>query len=340
MIQYLQGDCRDIMKTLPETSVHCCVTSPPYWGLRDYDVDGQIGLEISPEEHLKTMVDVFRELKRVLRDDGTVWINYGDSYWNGGVEKRDGGHDFVSGGKRKLSDAKGQLQQRKSKTEWNLKPKDMIGMPWRVALALQEDGWYLRSDIIWHKPNPMPESVTDRPTKAHEYIFLLTKSPKYFYDAEAIKEQGVSDPVTPWKERKEAGEMPRHGISSNAPSLSKKVSKQRGHGRRHAGFNDRWDDMTKQEQCSVMRNKRDVWTVATSGYPGAHFATFPPELIRPCILAGCPLGGTVLDPFGGSGTTAQVAEQEGRNCILIELNKNYIELQKSRTQQTSLLCNE
>jgi DNA modification methylase len=217
-----------------------------------------------------------------------------------------------------------------------LKPKDLVGIPWRVAFALQADGWYLRSDIIWHKPNPMPESVTDRPTKAHEYLFLLSKSERYYYDAEAIKEPAIYAEEARYDNglNGHGGGVSHAGQGSSTRKF--KSDKQRGHGRRHDGFNDRWDQMTKQEQCSKFRNKRSVWTVATQPYSEAHFATFPPKLIEPCILAGCPSGGLVLDPFAGSGTTLQVAQQLGRRGVGIELNPDYIKLAEKRTAQAGL----
>ena len=291
MVTILTGDCIEQMKTLPDESVHCCVTSPPYWGLRDYGRVGQIGLEPTPEAYVAKMVEVFREVRRVLRDDGTCWLNLGDSY-AGGKQGNDSFGDGTStlnnGGKNTKTGEKMPSKQRKPPP--GLKPKDLVGIPWRVAFALQSDGWYLRQDIIWSKPNPMPESVTDRCTKAHEYIFLLAKSAQYYYDAEAVKEN--------------IGEESRRSKSFRNG-----------------------------------RNKRSVWTVATAPYSGAHFATFPPALITPCILAGCPQGGTVLDPFGGSGTVGEVAEAHGRNSILIELNPAYVKMAEKRTAQQGLFCN-
>ena len=311
----LIGDCIAGMKTLPDQSVHCCVTSPPYFGLRDYGMAGQIGLEDTPDAFVARLVDVFREVRRVLRDDGTLWLNLGDSYaanrsyqvpsTKGGAKH---GPGQAAGGKA-------------SAVPDGLKPKDLIGIPWRVAFALQADGWYLRQDIIWHKPNPMPESVTDRCTRAHEYLFMLSKSARYFYDAEAIKEPAKYSGLT----GKDAS-----GFKDAKKFEGKHRDKQRGHGRRHAGFNDRWDAMSREEQCSGSRNRRSVWTVATKPYAGAHFATFPPDLIEPCILAGCPVGGAVLDPFGGSGTIAGVAMRNGRSAILCELNPDYAALMPAR----------
>jgi site-specific DNA-methyltransferase (adenine-specific) len=293
------GDCIDSMRQMPDQSVHCCVTSPPYFGLRDYGHDGQIGLEPTPEEFVAKLVEVFREVRRVLRDDGTLWLNLGDSY----ASYRDGKAtpDTTRGKSLGTFVEKGKAKNRSASTfvGTSIKHKDLIGIPWRVAFALQSDGWYLRQDIIWHKPNPMPESVTDRCTKSHEYIFLLSKSAKYYYDNEAIKEDAQN-----WGTRdRSAGKY----TSGDVP-----IS-----GGAHKGLQG------KDDEENPTRNKRSVWTVTTKPYAGAHFATFPPDLIEPCILAGCPENGTVIDPFGGSGTTAGVALASGRNAILCELNPAY-----------------
>lgn len=289
------------------------------------------------------MVEVFREVRRVLRKDGTLWLNLGDSY--AAPQSNNGGYSDKS----KLSvftnpNTKGrQANQSGQKRKLNpgLKPKDLIGIPWRVAFALQSDGWWLRQDIIWHKPNPMPESVRDRCTKAHEYIFMLSKSARYYYDADAIKEPGVSEttkmpdgwdtgPGAHGTFHRDGREKGRKALPETQSNLATYRDKQRGHVRRHAGFNDRWDALSREEQCALMRNKRSVWTVATAQFKEAHFATFPPNLITPCILAGCPEGGTVLDPFGGSGTTAEVALKNGRKFYLIELSADYIAIAKKR----------
>lgn len=270
--------------------VQTCVTSPPYFGLRDYGHEGQLGLESTPDEYVANMVEVFRCVRDLLAEDGTLWLNLGDSY---------------------------------------APSKQLLGIPWRVAFALQADGWYLRQDIIWSKPNPMPESVTDRCTKAHEYIFMLSKSARYYYDQGAIKEPAIYSGLNG---RDESGYKDAQAFSGKHA----KEDKQRGHGRRHAGFNDRWDAMGKEEQCSGLRNKRSVWTVATKPYSGAHFATFPPDLIEPCILAGAPAGGVVLDPFFGSGTTGQVCQALGRRWIGCELNPAYEDLQIARTSQSGM----
>ena len=262
MIKILQGNCLEVLKDLPGQSVNTCITSPPYWGLRDYGQDNQLGLEKTPEEFVENLVKVFKEVKRVLRDDGTVWLNLGDSF---------------------------------------SKEKQLHGIPWRVAFALQSDGWYLRQDIIWHKPAPMPESVTDRCTKAHEYIFLLSKNKKYYFDNESIKEDAVGN---------DPGNKSPHKHKGQPFSETKK-------------------NMDKISAVSK-RNKRSVWTVPTKPFKGAHFATFPPDLIKPCVLAGCPEGGAVLDPFGGAGTTGLVAEQNNRDSILIELNPEYAQIARDR----------
>lgn len=315
-VRILTGDCRDVLRTLPDDSVHCVVTSPPYFGLRDYGVDGQIGLEATPDAFVAEMVAVFREVRRVLRSDGTLWLNLGDSY----AANRN--YQVPDGKWRDVGNSRGQKAE-----AYGLKPKDLIGIPWRVAFALQADGWWLRQDIIWSKPNPMPESVTDRCTKAHEYLFMLTKSARYYYDADAIKEPAIYSGLA---NQDASGFKNPQSFNGKHKDGYRFTDKQRGHGRRHAGFNDRWDAMERAEQCSGMRNKRSVWTVATQPFSEAHFATFPPALIEPCILAGCPKGGTVLDPFGGAGTTGLVADRLGRAAILIELNPEYAAMATQR----------
>lgn len=345
-IKIYQGNCLDTLKKIESQSINTCITSPPYWGLRDYGTgeweggdpncphmrttkigkdtstghkamfeqgnvvgdaiyknecpkcgavrkDSQLGLEETPEEFVENLVKVFREVKRVLRDDGTVWLNLGDSYSSGGRTTTT--NQTLRGDK--------DYGVTRPKPSEGIKPKDLIGIPWRVAFALQADGWYLRQDIIWHKPNPMPESVRDRCTKAHEYIFLLSKSPKYYFDNEAIKE----DASTVATKRNKMGE----GYQADYAK-----------GKRFSDGERVWG--------STKRNKRSVWTVTTKPFKGAHFATFPMDLIEPCVLAGCPEGGTVLDPFGGSGTTALLANGHNRNAILCELNEEYIKIAKER----------
>lgn len=327
------------LRSLPDESVHCVVTSPPYWGLRDYGVPGQIGLEPTHIEYVERMVEVFREVRRVLRRDGTLWLNLGDAFagsW--GAQSREGysdGSSRLAEGSivRTLSARQLSADTSGSKRTPGLKPKDLIGLPWHVAFALQADGWWLRSDIVWHKPNPMPESVTDRPTKAHEYVFLMSKNARYYYDADAIRENLSPASVARFSQDVESqnGSLRAHaGGKTNGPMRAvARVDKQRGHGRRHAGFNDRWDGMSKDEQAAGGRNKRSVWTIATVGFPDAHFV-FPPALVEPCILAGCPEGGVVLDPFSGAGTTAMVALRHGRRAIGLELNAEYVELARRR----------
>jgi len=354
-IQILHGDCIESLKKLDEQSINTCITSPPYWGLRDYGTaeweggnpdcdhvanpnatkkmgneefnknrpsrestktkgyyekecpkcgaikkDSQLGMEDTPEEFVDNLVKVFREVKRVLRDDGTVWLNLGDSYSSGGRttttnQSLRGDKDY------------GVTRPKPSK---GIKPKDLIGIPWRVALALQQDGWYLRQDIIWHKPNPMPESVQDRCTKAHEYIFLLSKSQKYYFDNEAIKEDSVTT--------NSKGEK---GVPNGAEHIGKSVAEDPMFQTRHG---------LKNMKPQLKKNKRSVWTVTTKPFKGAHFATFPMDLIEPCVLAGCPVGGVVLDPFSGSGTTGIVAVGHNRDAVLLELNEEYIKLAEQR----------
>jgi DNA modification methylase len=363
-LSIFEGDCREVMATMEPESVHCVVTSPPYWGLRDYGtatwaggdagcdhkgaplasssssslagyssehvkvrtntmpmgatcrkcgatrIDAQLGLEQTPEEYVAVMVAVFREVRRVLRADGTLWLNLGDSYATGAgaVGDRPGGGaqgDVWSGagprGTRGGSSkqphtgaAIGPMTQPNRMPLPGLKPKDLVGIPWRVAFALQADGWYLRSDIIWAKPNPMPESVTDRPTKSHEYLFLLSKSARYFWDADAVREP-----------------------STGTPGVGKMSF------RADIGAGGVWRDEERTGDVS-QRNIRSVWTIATAPYPGAHFATFPQKLVEPCIKAGCPEGGTVLDPFAGTGTVGLVAQRLSRRAVLIDLNADYL----------------
>jgi DNA modification methylase len=290
-----QGDCLDILPTLEPKSIQCCVTSPPYYGLRDYGCDGQIGLESTPEAYVEKLVAVFREVRRVLKDDGTLWLNLGDSYNGSGGA----GGDYNDGG---LKEGQPKYPGRNIHA---LKPKDLIGIPWRVAFALQADGWYLRQDIIWAKPNPMPESVTDRCTKSHEYIFLLTKSARYYYDNEAVQELSVSESGTAgsWDGNRDFG-LPNGHTRFAKPNLGGSIDGK--------------------------RNKRSVWNVTTKPYKEAHFATFPEEIPRTCILAGSKKGDTILDPFSGAGTTGVVAEKLNRKYIGIELNPQYTKMAEDR----------
>lgn len=282
------GDVRQRLKEIPDNSIQTVITSPPYWGLRDYGNDNQIGLEQTPHQYIDEMVAVFREIRRVLLDDGTVWLNVGDSYT---PSKSNDRSNFLA----------------------DTKPKDLVGIPWRLAFALQADGWYLRQDIIWHKPNPMPESVTDRCTKSHEYVFLLTKSPHYYFDNEAIKEYAI------WSQDKRAGKG----------RLTYDGKRQGEHGQGQEAF----------VAITDKRNKRDVWTIPTKPFAGAHFAVMPEALVEPCILAGSKLGDLVLDPFTGSGTVAVVALRHGRNFIGVELNATYANIAEQRIIDTGMLYN-
>ena len=388
------GDVLEVLRDLPAESVDCCVTSPPYWGLRDYGtakweggdaecdhtvqgearkftngrgegvddeyaesnltswtyrdatpkatcpkcgahrVDGQLGLEPTPEEYVTRMVEVFREVRRVLAAHGTVWLNLGDTY----NSRLDGSH----GGWNGSSPEPQVIDERGPTNRWQgqqrqLAQKNLMGMPWRVAFALQDDGWILRSDIIWAKPNPMPESVTDRPTKAHEYVFLLSKQPRYFFDQEAVREAAQWER---WGDQTNG----KHEGSQSAASWIKPKSKQEltgesrpgGRGDTYSGFNERWNEDVGAAIRG--RNIRSVWEIATQPYPEAHFATFPEELARRCIAAGCPENGTVLDPFIGSGTVAHVARKLGRHAVGIDLNESYLELAARRLQQQSLFA--
>ncbi len=315
-IELIEGDCREVLRELPDQSVNCIVTSPPYFGLRDYGVENQMGLEPTPNEFVQALVGVLREARRVLRDDGTLWLNLGDSYagsW--GAQSRPNGNDVKStlGGGSMLS-ARQIMAHPKGvntgslKNTPGLKNKDLIGIPWRVAFALQADGWYLRQDIIWAKPNPMPESVRDRCTKAHEYIFLLSKSPTYYFDWQAMQEPSVG-PV---------GGATGRGKQASAAAFAAN------------GRQPQRDNSGGLGGNGETRNRRSVWTVTTKPFKEAHFATFPPDLIEPCVLAGCPEGGTVLDPFFGAGTTGVVCQKHNRNCVGIELNPAYFDIAAKR----------
>ena len=346
-----EGDCIEGMRNIPDQSVNCCVTSPPYFGLRDYGHEGQIGLEETPEQFVAKLVDVFREVKRVLKSDGTLWLNLGDSYAGSGKGANPDGSVHKSALNGKQGTHKGTtegLKKPQKAHEIGLKQKDLIGIPWMVAFALRADGWYLRQDIIWHKPNPMPESVTDRCTKSHEYIFLLSKSQKYYYDHEAIKQpmaevsaarmdRGVSD------DHKNINGAPGQTPHSlNAPRANVKMKAVGGakhknlesNGQANHSFHKTRNEKGEEWQSeSGMANKRSVWTVTTKPYSEAHFATYPPDLIVDCIKAGCPEGGIVLDPFMGAGTTALVSRKLHRQYVGFELNPEYIRIAKNRLQQ-------
>jgi DNA modification methylase len=291
----MTGDVRERLAELPASSARCCVTSPPYWGLRDYGMSDQIGLETTPDLYVAHIVDVFREVKRVLSDDGTLWLNLGDSYAHSLRQSENKAGD-------KQNTNQGSIRRGFAPNMTGCKEKDLMGIPWMVAFALRADGWYLRQEIIWHKPNPMPESVTDRCTKAHESLFLLAKRQSYFFDSEAMQEKGIYP----------AGTMAAKGsvTRTKTPFVNGRPP--------------------EYKEYDGMRNKRSVWTVTTKPYPEAHFATYPEELIEPCILAGSAIGDTVLDPFTGSGTTGAVAIRHQRNFIGTELNPAYVELARKR----------
>ena len=332
----INGNSLEVLKSLPDNSIDCCVTSPPYYALRDYGCDGQIGLEETPEKYIERLCDVFSEVRRILTPEGTLWLNIADSYWGGGwrnAQFNEHSGDIQKGSKGtycglSLPACKGKVGE--------YKPKDLIGIPWMLAFALRSQGWYLRQDIIWHKPNPMPESVTDRCTKSHEYIFLLSKSQRYYFDYEAIQEEatgydGRKDTMMKGSKKYDTQIMPNQSVQSMAKN---------GH--------ERWKFKSKNCQCDgqqpnseagitddvyPVRNKRDVWQVNTKPCKEAHFATYPFELIKPCILAGCPENGIVLDPFMGSGTTAIVARSLNRNYLGVELNPEYIKIAHKRLEK-------
>ena len=299
-MKFIQGDCLEKIDDLESNSIDCVVTSPPYWGLRDYNISNQIGLEPKLDDHIKVIVKVFRKLKRVLKEKGTVWLNYGDCYATS-----------VNGRKAKdiVNDDRTFRDKPFSTIQGVLKNKDLCLLPARIAIALQEDGWYIRSEIIWHKPNPMPESVRDRPTSSHEKIWLITKNKKYYYDADAIKENSVSKgSVHVHKPGNKADEYIKQGLLTHP---------------------------AKTYVTPEKRNKRNVWTITTKPFKAAHFATFPPDLIEPCIKAGCPENGIVLDPFAGAGTVGLVCKKLNREAILIELNPDYIEIAKNRINENN-----
>ena len=303
------GNALTVLQSWPDEIVDCCVTSPPYWGLRNYGVDGQLGLEKTPEEYVTKMVEVFREVRRVLKPMATLWLNMGDIYWGGGFGCSPGGNEDFTARYPKQASNKGSADHEDRKLLGSLrkgdflKPKDLCGIPWRVAFALQSDGWYLRQDIIWNKLNPMPESVTDRCTKSHEYIFLLAKNQKYYFDAEAIKEDSnYTENFYRRKLRASANYNLKEPYKNNFPIPAE----------------------------GGKRNKRSVWTIAAQPFKEAHFATFPEKLIEPCVLAGSKKSDTILDPFMGSGTTALVAAKLGRNFLGIELNPDYITMANHR----------
>ena len=343
--QLYVGDVRDVLRELPAESVDCCVTSPPYWGLRDYGHEDQIGLEDSPAEYVASLVAVFAEVRRVLKPTGTLWLNLGDTYaGNRSYQVPQTLHGGTDVGNRRGMTVSPRRDNapipRSDMLVAGLKPKDLIGIPWRVALALQEDGWWLRSDIVWSKPNPMPESVTDRPTKSHEYVFLLTKGPRYFFDADAVREPYKYDGRTVTHvEGRDGSAQYRNG--ERWPGLKPRSSGNKERKPNPAAVLGRGDTSHGIPWVEgVGRNIRSVWEIATQPYPDAHFAVYPEALPERCIKAGCPEGGTVLDPFMGSGTTALVARRLGRRSIGIELNEEYAALAAKRLQQLSLFAGE
>ena len=334
-VNILVGDVRDQLRTLADDSIHCCVTSPPYWGLRDYGVEGQIGLEASPAEFIATMVEVFEEVRRVLRPDGTCWINMGDSY-NGTNARSANVRD----------DGSMSFRSAQSGTRYpGLKPKDLCMMPHRLAIALQDAGWWVRQDIVWSKPNPMPESVTDRCTKSHEYIFLLSKSERYFIDPEGMKEPAVTNDMRRPYGSPGANALDPRGKQGEGKMRSKAQSFKRDGSKREQtipgqAYGTHRPDREESTYDTATRNRRSVWTMTAQPFKDAHFATFPPELPETCIKAGCPIGGTVLDPFFGAGTTGLVADRLQRDCIGIELNPAYAEIARKRIQAESPLLSD
>lgn len=303
-----QGNCIEVLKTFEDNSINCCITSPPYYGLRDYGVDGQIGNEETPDEYVSKLVSVFLEVKRVLKDDGTLWLNLGDSWLGTGGDRKYPSNNKVFNDIQKQNPKDGRYKRNSKMRESGLKSKDLIGIPWMVAFALRQSGWYLRQDIIWSKGNPMPESVKDRCTKSHEYIFLLSKSRKYYFDNEAIKEPAVTAPKARDK---------------NAEGYQADYTK-----------GDRFSKGKRVYGADGFRNKRDVWNVNIKPCKEAHFATYPDTLIEPCVLAGCPEDGVILDPFIGSGTTGIVSKRHNRNYVGIELNPSYIEIAENRINES------
>ena len=299
------GDALDVLRTLPDDSVHCCITSPPYYALRDYGAEGQIGRENTPAQYVERLTEVFSEVRRVLRPNGTLWLNIADTYAGKGNQGDSVDPKYPNG-------RTGQTVAINRKVE-GCKAKDMIGIPWMLAFALRDTGWYLRSDIIWQKANPMPESCKDRPSRCYEHIFLMAKSRKYYFNAEAIAEPVTES--TPMRMRRKFG---KNKYSAGIP------------GQTHQHLNDYRPNGYAEEDIPLLRNKRDVWQINSVPYKGAHFAAYPPKLVETCLLAGCPPDGIVLDPFLGSGTTAAVAKQMGRHYIGIELNPDYCTLAEQR----------
>lgn len=329
------GDALETLKKFESESINCCITSPPYYGLRDYGVDGQIGLEDSPEEYIERLSAVFDEVWRVLRPDGTLWVNIADSYFGSGK----GSARYPENAKKyKQGSNRGTTGAKKTAIKWKsdeIKPKDLIGIPWIFALELRRRGWYLRQDIIWAKPNPMPESVTDRCTKSHEYLFLFSKQNHYYFDAEAI-----SEPVAP-RTIQRLGQDIKSQKGSYLPGKTNgnmKAAAPRFGGKK---YSENKDGFYRTKSGNIYdfrdrRNKRDVWTVTTKPFKDAHFATFPEDLIEPCVLAGCPIGGVILDPFFGSGTVGVVCTRKQRNYVGIELNPKYVNMANKRNSSVQI----
>lgn len=321
----LLGDVRKRLAEIPDQTIQCCVTSPPYWGLRDYGHNGQIGLEQTPDDYVSEMVEVFAEVRRVLRDDGVLWLNLGDSYASA-RDSKVSPDSMRTGDGTKVSHAANRNPANLKSA--GLKHKDLVGIPWRVAFALQADGWYLRQDIIWHKPNPMPESVTDRCTKSHEYVFMLTKSAQYYFDNEAIKEEAKTKPGATWAERKAAGATAGNVIVGHE---TRNGTQRVVHGK---GVTS---NLTRQDG---LRNKRSVWTINTKPFRGAHFAVMPEALVEPCVMASSRPDDLVLDPFTGSGTVGVVALRHSRNFVGVELNPDYAEIARNRIKSSQPMFNE
>lgn len=372
-VQHLGGDALRCLKKLPDNHFDCVITSPPYWGLRNYGVEGQIGLEPTLSEHMDIMIRVFDEVHRVLKPTGTCWVNYGDCYAttpNGrsaadtktesdddrtfrdkplstvGPICSEGSPSTKTRGSKSANKQSAAPPSKRIMAGGYLKPKDLVMVPNRFAIAMQEAGWWVRSEIIWAKPNPMPESIKDRPATSHEKIFMFTKEPRYFYNREAVRQIASEASINRWAQdiESQAGSSRANGgakANGNIKAVGgPKKDRQRGHSRKHAGFNERWDAMSRKEQQENGRNLRNyepapmqVWKIATRPFKEAHFATFPPELVERCLSAGCPEGGSVLDPFGGAGTTGLVASYLGFHATLIELSADYRKISIDRIKK-------
>jgi DNA modification methylase len=338
-VRILQGESLAVLQSLPDESVHCIVSSPPYWRQRDYGMAGQLGLEPTPEEYIDRLTAIFAQCRRILRSDGTAWVNLGDKWASGG---NGGGGSFME----QRSDAWAHAKQSKG---WRSPPsgykdKDLVGVPWMLAFAMRAEGWYLRQCNIWAKPNCMPESVTDRSTAAHEYVFHFSKNNDYWYDSDAARTPPAPASETRLAQNVEAQEgsvRANGGGKTNGPMKAvRRSDKQRGHSRCHNGFHDRWDAMPVAEQRAMGANLRSVWWISPAKYREGHYAVMPDTLAEICIAAGCPVGGTVLDPFGGAGTTGLVADRMGRDAILIELNPEYADMARRRIKNDAPLFAE